>query len=310
MTEAPFVETREYQRFHEFCDACRTFKYIGLCYGPPGVGKTVSAHYYTHGDKAEPVTLRPACEGRLERGLISKVILYTPGVVNAPGQIAREIGAYRRSLNAALLRRLDLEEKPVYAVMVQRLEERFRAEGWTGQEFNARRADAYRRNRDEYDAACNEYRSRRHGIREATILMVIDEADRLKMASLEQIRAIFDQGAMGLVLIGMPGLEKRLARYPQLYSRVGFVHEFSALAETETRGLLLKGWKPPGVRLPANGLSNEEALAAILRITGGNFRLLDRLLTQISRVLEINELQEVSPAVVEAARESLVIGTQ
>jgi hypothetical protein len=33
-------------------------------------------------------------------------------------------------------------------------------------------------------------------------------------------------------------------------------------------------------------------------------------LTQISRVLEINEMQEVTPAVVEAARESLVIGTQ
>jgi hypothetical protein len=37
---------------------------------------------------------------------------------------------------------------------------------------------------------------------------------------------------------------------------------------------------------------------------------LDRLLTQITRVLEINDLQEVSPDVVEAARESLVIGTQ
>jgi hypothetical protein len=44
-------------------------------------------------------------------------------------------------------------------------------------------------------------------------------------------------------------------------------------------------------------------------VTGGNFRLLDRLLTQIARVLEINSLRQVTGEVVEAARENLVIGT-
>jgi hypothetical protein len=43
-------------------------------------------------------------------------------------------------------------------------------------------------------------------------------------------------------------------------------------------------------------------------MTGGNLRLLTRLLTQIERVLGVNDLRVVSTAVVEAARDSLVIG--
>jgi DNA transposition AAA+ family ATPase len=51
-----------------------------------------------------------------------------------------------------------------------------------------------------------------------------------------------------------------------------------------------------------------ETVAAIIRITGGNFRLLNRMLTQIERILEFNALQAVTKEAVEAARESLVIG--
>ena len=42
--------------------------------------------------------------------------------------------------------------------------------------------------------------------------------------------------------------------------------------------------------------------------SGGNFRLLNRLLTQVERILEINALPTVTKEVVEAARENLVIG--
>ena len=58
-----------------------------------------------------------------------------------------------------------------------------------------------------------------------------------------------------------------------------------------------------------DGIADEEAVAAIIRISGGNFRLLHRLLTLIARLMEINALKSVTREAVEAARESLVIGT-
>jgi hypothetical protein len=92
-----------------------------------------------------------------------------------------------------------------------------------------------------------------------------------------------------------------------LYSRVGFVYEFRVLNPTEVR-VLLAGWRPHGVALPGDLLADAEGVAALIRITDGNFRLLDRPLAQVGRILAINGLKVVSREVVEAAREVLVIG--
>jgi AAA domain len=146
---------------------------------------------------------------------------------------------------------------------------------------------------------------REKALADPTTLVLLDEADRLKMASLEATRDLFDRSPIGLVLIGMPGIEKRLARYPQFYSRIGFVHEFRPLEAGEVRRLLAAAWAPPDVHLPP---LDEESIAAVIRITGGNFRLLHRLLAQTERIARINQLGRVTRPAVEAARESLVIG--
>jgi hypothetical protein len=77
------------------------------------------------------------------------------------------------------------------------------------------------------------------------------------------------------------------------------VHEFHPL-DVHVQELLERRWTPTGVVLPKKQL--------LVRTAGGNFRLLARLLTQIERVLSVNDLQVVSTAVIEAARDSLVIG--
>jgi DNA transposition AAA+ family ATPase len=139
-------------------------------------------------------------------------------------------------------------------------------------------------------------------------LIIIDEAERLSTSALEHLRDMFDRTPLGVMLIGMPGIEKRLARYPQLYSRVGFAHHYRPLQDDELTFVLTRHWRQLGLSLDSADFTDTQAMAAISRITRGNFRLLHRLFVQIERILRINELHVITEDVVEAARSTLVIG--
>lgn len=311
VTEAAFVETKQHRRFQEFCDACRRYRYIGLCYGPPGVGKTLSARHYANWETIGRYRSdAPNGPVTLEQVKGSAVVLYTPPVVvTSPGRLPNDIERLRDKLRGFRLEEIRREERPLLESAnreVDALYEYHRRTGLNG--FDVPPEEVARR-QNEWRRIFEGMSAREHAQPDPTALILIDEADRLKMTGLEQMRAIFDQGGIGMVLIGMPGLEKQLARYPQLYSRIGFVHEFKPLSHEEVRQLLQERWWPALASMPDGGIADEESIAAIIRITGGNFRLLHRLLTQIGRVLEINKLEKVTLPVVEAARESLVIGT-
>jgi DNA transposition AAA+ family ATPase len=141
-------------------------------------------------------------------------------------------------------------------------------------------------------------------------LLVVDEADRLRPGALEQLRDFYDRRPIGLVLIGMPGLERRLARYPQLYSRVGFAHEYRPLTVEELVAVLADHWRMLGLEVPSGEFSDSDVIAAVARATAGNLRLVRRLLTEISRILEVNRLGSVTNEAVETARQSLIIGAR
>ncbi len=141
-----------------------------------------------------------------------------------------------------------------------------------------------------------------------TELVIIDEADRLKTSGLEQLRDFFDRADMGLILIGMPGFDRQLARYPQLYSRVGFAHQYRPLDPEDISPVLHHYWQQLG--LPFDPTDPQGAATAITRTTGGNFRLIERLMSQIARVLDINQLDVITAEVVDAARQTLVAGPQ
>jgi DNA transposition AAA+ family ATPase len=223
--------------------------------------------------------------------------------VNSPGGIQSDIYHSRDVLTQIVRRPVRLEAMEKLEAIRQRDKEHYGKPDYTPQWIVAPNPKLL----PTYGQVEREYSEKEMQIGDPTTLILIDEADRLRMASLEQVRSIFDAAEMGLILIGMPGLEKRLARYPQFYSRIGFVHEFRSLGAEEVRLLLEQHWAPPGVTLPQK-LWEPETVAGIIRITGGNFRLLNRLLAQIARILEVNALQDVTKTVVEAARESLVIG--
>ncbi len=255
-----FLITKEYRRFEEFCNACRRYRYIGICYGPPGVGKTLSARYYARWDLFEG---RDPFDGQalVPRELAEcRTLFYTPSVTNSPRQIRDDIEAGWLLLKALVCKaECDPAEFPDY--------------------------------------------------RDCCELIIVDEADRLKIASIEQLRDLYDRDGFGLILIGMPGLEKRLARYPQLYSRVGFAHSYRPLSKEEMQFVLEHHFHKLGCSLSFDDFTDQEAVAAVIRVTAGNFRLLHRLFAQIERILKLNELKCITREVVETARECLVIGT-
>ena len=261
-----FQITKQHRRFVEFADAVRRHRYIGVCYGAPGLGKTLSARAYACADDWERWDNERHEKGNvLPASLLdSRTLVYTPEVHVTGRRMHMEIALQASALGGDIDQALDPNCHPSWMQL---------------------------------DTECS------------TELVIVDEADRLKTAGLEQLRDFFDRRDLGLILIGMPGFDRQLARYPQLYSRIGFAHQYKPLDVDDLPLVLTNYWDQLGLPLDPDDTNDFETVSAVVRITGGNFRLIERLMTQVARVMEINQLDTLDPDVIHAARQMLVVGT-
>jgi DNA transposition AAA+ family ATPase len=264
-----FIATKEHRRFTEFAEAVRKHRYIGLCYGAAGVGKTLSARRYAHWDLAGPLIetwkRRDPSRAQVNAALArSRTVFHTPTVLGTLRDLRETLDEHIGRVDSCIDDHLHRHVKGCRIV-------------------------------DSYEPLVE--------------MLIFDEAERLSVTALEFIRNLFDRTGVGVILIGMPGMEKRLSRYPQLYSRVGFAHHYRPLQGDELSFVLTRHWRKLGLTLDEADFTDTQAIASIARITGGNFRLLHRLFVQIERILKINGLSVITDDVVEAARSPLVIGT-
>lgn len=141
-------------------------------------------------------------------------------------------------------------------------------------------------------------------------MIIIDEAERLKPQVLEMIREMYDNGDTNFIFIGMPGIEKTFSWHPQLYSRIGFVHQFKNMGNNELKFILERHLRKLNYEIKDDDYTDKEVIAAILRITDGNFRLVDRIIKQSIRIMKVNYMTTLTKEIVEAARSCLLIGTK
>lgn len=126
-------------------------------------------------------------------------------------------------------------------------------------------------------------------------LLIIDEADKLinkyTQKKMEILRAIYDQSTVGIVIAGEPRLESELkGNLTRFANRMDFYYKFKGLSQSEVTEYL-EGYD---IDQAAMG----ELLSRATNHSNGCFRLLDRTLNNVLRVLKESGKTQITLKVV------------
>ena len=135
-------------------------------------------------------------------------------------------------------------------------------------------------------------------------LLIIDEADKLvskyTQKKMEILRAIFDQSDVGLVIAGEPKLEAQIKTYlVRMANRVDFYVSLKGLDPSEVEGYL------EGFEVDPDAMVELKARACNMQT--GCFRLLDRTLSNVSRILEERGERVVTVKIIEQASSLMML---
>ena len=135
-------------------------------------------------------------------------------------------------------------------------------------------------------------------------LLIIDEADKLinkyTQKKMEIIRGIFDQSDVGIVIAGEPRLEAEIkGNLARFANRMDFYYK-------------LKGLSPQEVKDYMEGYDVDDAamMEFISRATNaqtGCFRLLDRTLNNVIRILKENGQTQITMKIVNQASNMMML---
>lgn len=152
-------------------------------------------------------------------------------------------------------------------------------------------------------------RRRVNGIRDffaatAGYLIIIDEADKLinknTQKKMEILRGVYDQSNVGIVVAGEPRLEGQIKNWlPRLANRIDFYTTLRGLTADEIAGYF------------GNMAIDKDALAELANRAcnqkNGCFRLLDRTLNNVFRLLEQRGEQRITLKLIHAASSMMMI---
>lgn len=135
-------------------------------------------------------------------------------------------------------------------------------------------------------------------------LIIIDEADKLvskyTQKKMEILRAIFDQSDVGIVIAGEPKLEAQIKSYlVRMANRVDFYASLRGLTASEVENYLA------GYNVEPDALAELKARACNMQT--GCFRLLDRTLNNVLRILSETGGETITLKIIEQASSMMML---